>query len=579
MKKICLLLIVRDEAPVIKRCIDSVKNVIDGYFICDTGSVDGTPEIITEYMKELNIPGKVVYEEWKNFAHNRSRLFKRARNEVESKYFCWLDADEVYLNTETNEFPSKEDGERLFKEMESMPKVGIFYLVTHFGNLKYPRWNMVRNNQLYSWKCPVHEYLVQTKPTGSYTFTFIKLLARKEGNSSRDPLRILKDVLMLRKAYLENPKEHPRECFYLAQSYQDAGDYDLALKYYEERQQLMGFYQEKYIAMLRSGRLYTFMKKPEEAKKCFMRAHKIATHRIEALYEWMKHHYDAKEFDLAFEIGKKYKFPQRFNEGDLFVEPELYNWKFLYVASLSALECHKYDQAEEWAKKVLEMKKYPEDNKKLLENNLKGIEVSKGNNNRSLSLVENDSQSFNNIPFMHVVVIDDFLEDPDKERAFALSQTYDVKGNYPGIRTKSFATEKHKQMFENILQRKITYWPAGYNGSYQKATKNLKSWIHRDLTDYAGIIYLTPDAPLDSGTTFYRHKELKVERENPSNKKKLDGDSGNSDAWEVVDSVANKYNRLIIFNGRRSHSSTSYFGDCDDNCRLFQLFFFNVEKR
>ena len=43
---ICLNMIVKDEAPVIGRALDSVREVIECYRIVDTGSTDGTPEAI-----------------------------------------------------------------------------------------------------------------------------------------------------------------------------------------------------------------------------------------------------------------------------------------------------------------------------------------------------------------------------------------------------------------------------------------------------------------------------------------------------------------------------------------------------
>ena len=39
---ICLNMIVRNEAPVIRRCLDSVMPIIDSWVIVDTGSTDGT---------------------------------------------------------------------------------------------------------------------------------------------------------------------------------------------------------------------------------------------------------------------------------------------------------------------------------------------------------------------------------------------------------------------------------------------------------------------------------------------------------------------------------------------------------
>ena len=94
----CLLLIVKDEAPIITRALESMKNIFDYYIISDTGSTDGTPEVIAEWAAKNGKKGEVVYDKWVNFGHNRSLLKEYAyKNAPLAEYFCWLDADEVVL--------------------------------------------------------------------------------------------------------------------------------------------------------------------------------------------------------------------------------------------------------------------------------------------------------------------------------------------------------------------------------------------------------------------------------------------------------------------------------------------------
>lgn len=189
----------------------------------------------------------------------------------------------------------------------------------------------------------------------------------------------------------------------------------------------------------------------------------------------------------------------------------------------------------------------------------------------------------------NIIVIDDFYIQVMNTRNFILSEPnkFSTTGNYPGLRTKSFATESIKAHFQKIIGKEITYFstdPSSYNGAFQYTTAGMKSWIHRDCTDWAGLVYLTPDnlANVNSGTNFYRHKETGLEELPPNApeelKKKLDDDSNDFSKWDLVDSVGNKFNRLVLFRGTRSHMSGEYFGTDKHNGRLFQIFFFNEKK-
>ena len=87
---ICLCMIVKNEAPVIRRCLDSVRPLIDHWVIVDTGSTDGTQEIIRTHMAGL--PGTLHERPWVDFAHNRSESLALARPHAD--YSLVIDADD-----------------------------------------------------------------------------------------------------------------------------------------------------------------------------------------------------------------------------------------------------------------------------------------------------------------------------------------------------------------------------------------------------------------------------------------------------------------------------------------------------
>ena len=108
----------------------------------------------------------------------------------------------------------------------------------------------------------------------------------------------------------------------------------------------------------------------------------------------------------------------------------------------------------------------------------------------------------------NLIVVDDFYNNPDQVREAALNSSFEVAGNYPGLRTKPLTNNETKSVIEKTLGQKVTNWHDNLSGSFQLCTAHERSWIHSDyMNDYAAIVFLTPDAPLGSGTSIYRHKD------------------------------------------------------------------------
>ena len=176
------------------------------------------------------------------------------------------------------------------------------------------------------------------------------------------------------------------------------------------------------------------------------------------------------------------------------------------------------------------------------------------------------------------MIIDNFYVNPDAVRQYALGQEFSVKGNYPGARTKPYLPQDVKDSISDWLPfaGKVTHWfeDQGYTGAFQIATALDRTWIHSDPYNmWAGVCYLTPDAPYTAGTALYRHKETGEHR-----RIKDDHEGYDYTKWEEFDVIGNKYNRLILYRGDLFHASLDYFGNNNENGRLFQTFFFNTER-
>jgi len=178
-------------------------------------------------------------------------------------------------------------------------------------------------------------------------------------------------------------------------------------------------------------------------------------------------------------------------------------------------------------------------------------------------------------------VVDNFYADPDAVRRFALSCKYDPHpANHKGKRTdQCYLFAGLKERFEQIIGSKITNWDTyGTNGCFQYCIGGDQLVYHCDAQQYAGVLFLTPDAPVDTGTCLLRSihtKKMKVAKE--EHDRVFRNGFLDPTEFEVVDVVGNIYNRLVLFDSRHIHAATNYFGTTKENGRLFQLFFFDLE--
>lgn len=191
------------------------------------------------------------------------------------------------------------------------------------------------------------------------------------------------------------------------------------------------------------------------------------------------------------------------------------------------------------------------------------------------------------------VVVDDFYENPDAIREFALGLDYFPSGNHKGKRTDArLILDGTKEAIEALMHRKIKDdgWNYGYNGVFQYCVAEDSLVYHCDSQTFAAIVFLTPDAPPETGTSFFRSKknglwkaptEEDVARlgkdESTLLYEMFEGEFYDSTRWDLVDKIGNRYNRLVVFDAQTVHAASAYFGSNINNSRLFHMFFFDCE--
>lgn len=190
-----------------------------------------------------------------------------------------------------------------------------------------------------------------------------------------------------------------------------------------------------------------------------------------------------------------------------------------------------------------------------------------------------------------LIVVDNFYANPDLIRKWAIDEIEFSSSDYhKGERaTTRFSINGTKEKLEQIIGKPIYNWnhDSYANGIFQFCTADQPIVYHVDNQTYAGIVFLTPDAPVNTGTTFYRSKVTgdyrfdDEKRKTESYVRAFQGKSAEMNFYdatnfEKIDEVGNVYNRLVLFDAKNIHAATQYFGDAIDNSRFFHMFFFDV---
>ena len=187
-----------------------------------------------------------------------------------------------------------------------------------------------------------------------------------------------------------------------------------------------------------------------------------------------------------------------------------------------------------------------------------------------------------------ITIVDDFFEDPDGIVEMAESMKYYTPntGNWPGTRTKNLHVEDKR--FFNYFGQKLhllfyesppEYWNLQCHFQLidpfceDKYSKKNRGWIHKDIdTWFGGIVYLQKNPEPDTGTSAYRVKrgfshqfadEIEIKERQYRSEDVDDAEYETAydamrDQFEETVSVANVYNRFVLFNNVTHHGVQTF---------------------
>ncbi|MDP1608969.1 MAG: glycosyltransferase [Chlamydiales bacterium] len=338
--KICLNMIVKNEASVIERCLLSVRKFIDYWVIADTGSTDGTQQIIRRVLKD--IPGELHERPWVNFAHNRNEVLSFSKQKGD--YILLIDADECLE----------------YAPSFSLPKLDkdVYGIIHRSENIEFQRGFLLNNHIPWVWVGVIHE---EPKAPTQVSVGFLASIVNvclQDGNRSQDPEKFIKDLGLLEEALRQEPHQ-ARYVFYLAETHLILENYTEALIRYQQRSVMEPANQEVFWSLYQIGRLKEQLREPAESIiQSYCVAYQHLPSRVEPLFSLSNYYLSSKMFYLAYLIAKEaMAIPTPLDPH--FVETWMYEWGVLFLFVKSAYAMGRMDEARLASKKLLSVKSFP----------------------------------------------------------------------------------------------------------------------------------------------------------------------------------------------------------------------------
>lgn len=351
--RICLSMIVKNEAAVIERCLRSVRPWIDAWAISDTGSTDGTQDIIRRVLRDL--PGELIERPWVDFSTNRNQALELARGHGD--YALIIDADEIL------------EADAGFG-WGSLGAPG-YLLELIFADLRYRRVALPKLDAQWEWRGVLHEALISPHAAQAQYLPGLQIRVHSDGARSQRPQaeKFAADAEVLRRA-LDAEPDNARYAFYLAQSLREAGQPQAAIAAYEKRVEMGGWGEETYyakfqIAVLkeRSGAAHA------DIVAAYLDAFDFRPTRAEALCELARYCRLQQRYAVAREFARiALALPA--TDDVLFIDRSVSDWRARDELSIASYWCAEYAYSAQLCRELLADPRLPARERARVQSNL-----------------------------------------------------------------------------------------------------------------------------------------------------------------------------------------------------------------
>jgi len=265
--KLAVILIVKatdDEAEHLQRCLESVKDHVDGIFLNINHRAGQKPSKKVIEVAEQFTDNIIVTEWHDNFAEARNTNLAQVPEDY--NWVLWLDTDDKVKN------PQKI--REVIEESKNFDCVYVDYDYDHDdqGNVttRHMVGRLFKNNGSHHWnpKTSIHETLVETRSAVQGMTRDFKVIHCAD--SKRTQQSFERNIKMLEQQIEKEQKDpDPRTFYYLASTYMDAGNLEEAKELFEAYLELSGWDQERCVALTKLGRIFLNEGNRAGAKKCF----------------------------------------------------------------------------------------------------------------------------------------------------------------------------------------------------------------------------------------------------------------------------------------------------------------------
>ena len=319
MKKttVCLNMIVKNEAHIIHELLENIckYQCIDCYAINDTGSTDGTQQVIKEFFDAKGITGEIVDHNFLTCTCHTNKLYKI----YDEFHFGWNRTFALNMCKGKADYIFVMDADDLVKGNPDFSNLiyGKYEFELGGEGCRYVRPLLFKNDPNFKWKFkdPVHEYLSHAENVNMTTdlMTSCSIESRRLGDRSKTTEKFARDARSLEK-WIKLKPHKPRSYFYCAQSYFDDKNYEKAIEMYTKRSKMGDFYEEVYNSLYKIAKAKECLgAHPKKIIDAYKDAAKHSPDMAEPLYEIALIYYKENKLNEAYKYAlnaSSIKFPE-----------------------------------------------------------------------------------------------------------------------------------------------------------------------------------------------------------------------------------------------------------------------------